>query len=132
MSQGQEVRTLRQFLDSEQKIECDCSNHWICTHSGPLRLQLAIQRLGWEFDFYTGRQVLAAVVYCSVCGKRRPTFRLGWKSSPSAGFAGSHGAGMATLKVEDASQRQRHRGEWLEPKDWLKGGDGVRRFGPGK
>ena len=51
-----EVRTLRQFLESDQVIDCDCSNYWHCTHTGPLRLERAIQRLGWDFDFYVGRE----------------------------------------------------------------------------
>ena len=57
-----EVRTLRQFLDSDQVIDCDCSNYWICAHTGQLRLELAIQRLGRDFDFYARRSELAARV----------------------------------------------------------------------
>ena len=93
-----EVRTLRQFLESDQVIDCDCSNYWVCAHTGPLRLEMAIQRLGWEFDFYAGREQLAAHVYCSICGKRRPTFRLGWKERPDT-YSGSHGAGMEMLRL---------------------------------
>lgn len=52
---------------------------------------MAIQRLGWEFDFYAGRETLAGHVYCSICGKRRPTFRLGWKTRPNT-YTGTHGA----------------------------------------
>jgi hypothetical protein len=73
MSEILQVRTLREFLESDQVIDCDCSNYWVCSHTGPLRIELAIQRLGWEFDFYAGREILAAHVYCSVCGKRRRT-----------------------------------------------------------
>ena len=54
-----QVRTLRQFLESDQVIDCDCSNYWECAHTGPLRIEMAIQRLGWEFDFYAGREALA-------------------------------------------------------------------------
>lgn len=126
-----QVRTLRQFLESEQKIDCDCSNYWVCTHSGPLRLERAIQLLGWEFDFYAGRELLARRVYCSVCAHHRPTFRLGWKARPGT-YAGSHGAGMEPLDVGAATARQLSRKDLTEPADWLRGGDGVRRFGPGR
>src|SRR3569623_280311 len=51
-----QIRTLRQFLESDQVIDCNCSNYWECTHSGPLRIEMAVQRLGWEFDFYAGRE----------------------------------------------------------------------------
>jgi len=37
-----EVRNLLQFLDSDQVIDCDCSNYWVCSHTGPLRIELAI------------------------------------------------------------------------------------------
>ena len=87
-----EVRTLRQFLESDQVIDCDCSNHWVCSHTGPLRIEMVIQRLGWDFDFYQRRAELASHVYCSLCGKRQPTFRLGSRM-PKGGHAGTHGAG---------------------------------------
>jgi hypothetical protein len=121
-----EVRTLRQFLESDQVIDCDCSNYWECSHSGPLRIEMAVQRLGWEFDFYAGRDVLAAKVYCSICGKRRPTFRLGWKTRPNT-YAGTHGAGAAVRSVLNGHCKPP---AWEEPADWLKGGTNVRKFGP--
>lgn len=123
-----QVRTLREFLESDQVIDCDCSNYWVCSHTGPLKLEMAVQRLGWEFDFYAGREVLARVVYCSVCGKRAPTFRLGWKDKPST-YAGSHGAGMTMIPVEQVGSGVPFK--WLEPEDWLRGGERVRKFGPG-
>lgn len=121
-----EVRTLRQFLESDQVIDCDCSNYWVCSHTGPLRLELAVQRLGWDFDFYERRTELAAKVYCSVCGKHHPTFRLGWKTRPAA-YTGTHGAGAAARSVLAAPERQP---DWMEPSDWKVGGASVRRFGP--
>jgi hypothetical protein len=127
MSGSLEVRTLRQFLESDQVIDCDCSNYWVCTHTGPLRLEMAVQRLGWEFDFYAGREVLAAHVYCSVCGKRQPTFRLGWKERPST-YSGSHGAGLEMIPVSEVGSGVSSK--WTEPPDWLKGGANVRKFGP--
>jgi hypothetical protein len=129
---ARQVRTLRQFLDSEQRIDCNCSNYWVCSHSGPLRLELAVQRLGWDFDLYAGRGLLARHVYCSQFGHYHLTFRLGGKTSPVAGFAGSHGAGMTPLNVMEATQRQLDRAKWPEPSDWLKGDENVRKFGPGR
>lgn len=120
-----QVRTLRQFLESDQVIDCDCSNYWECSHTGPLKIEMAIQRLGWEFDFYSGREALAARVFCSICGRRRPTFRLGWKTRPST-YAGTHGAGTATQSVLDVSRLVEH----IEPSDWLVGGANNRKFGP--
>lgn len=121
-----EVRTLRQFLESDQVIDCDCSNYWVCSHSGPLRIEMAVQRLGWDFDFYAGRSLLASHVFCSVCGKFHPTFRLGWKERPTT-YTGSHGAGA---ELASALERPLQPPEWGEPDDWLKGGSVIRRFGP--
>lgn len=122
-----EVRTLRQFLESDQVIDCDCSNYWICTHTGPLRIEMAVQRLGWEFDFYSGRELLAAHVFCSVCGTYHPTFRLGWKDRPTT-YTGAHGAGMTmrSLSLPDAAVVP----TWTEPADWSSGGGRLRKFGP--
>ena len=121
-----QVRTLRQFLESDQVIDCDCSNYWVCAHTGPLRIEMAVQRLGWEFDFYVGREALAAHVYCSVCGKFHPTFRLGWKTRPET-YTGTHGAGAVVRSVLSV---ERHSTAWEEPEDWLRGGTNVRKFGP--
>lgn len=121
-----EVRTLGQFLESDQVIDCDCSNYWVCSHSGPLRIELAVQVLGYGFDFYEQRAELAAHVYCSVCGKFHPTFRLGWKTRPAA-YTGTHGAGAVVRTVLARPERGR---EWAEPADWKIGGANVRRFGP--
>ena len=121
-----QVRTLRQFLDSDQVIDCDCSNYWECAHTGPLKIEMAVQRLGWEFDFYAGREVLAAHVYCSICGKYHPTFRLGWKTRPNT-YTGTHGAGVAVRSVLDVADPTN---AWEEPADWLSGGSTIRRFGP--
>jgi hypothetical protein len=123
-----EVRTLKQFLDSDQVIDCDCSNYWVCTHTGPFKLEMAIQRLGWEFDFYAGREILALRTYCSVCGKRQPTFRLGWKDKPAT-YAGSHGAG---LEMKPVAEMRKPAIKWIEGGDWVRGGKNVRKFGPGR
>lgn len=121
-----EVRTLRQFIDSDQVIDCDCSNYWVCSHSGPLRIELAVQRFGGDFDFYQRRSELASHVYCSLCGKFHPTFRLGWKMRPRT-YTGSHGAG-AILRSDQSARLPATR--WEEPVDWMVGGTSTRRFGP--
>jgi len=121
-----EVRTLGQFLESDQVIDCDCSNYWVCSHTGPLKIELAIRRLGLEFDFYERRAELAAHTYCSVCGKFYPTFRLGWKTRPDT-YTGSHGTGMATASFPHQTEAIE---QWSEPADWLVGGGSSRKFGP--
>jgi len=121
-----EVRNLLQFLDSDQVIDCDCSNYWVCSHTGPLRIELAIQRLGGDFDFYARQGELAGIVYCSACGKRRPTFRLGWKTRPAT-YTGTHGSGAVPRSVLTSSASA---SQWTEPPDWRIGGSNVRRFGP--
>jgi hypothetical protein len=121
-----EVRTLRQFLESDQVIDCDCSNYWVCSHTGPLRIELAVQRLGWDFDFYARRTELAAHVYCSACGRYHPTFRLGWKTRPAT-YNGTHGSGAVLRSVLGTRSAMP---EWQEPGDWKAGGANVRRFGP--
>ena len=128
---AREVRTLGQFQASEQKIDCDCTNYWVCSHSGPLRLDLAINLFGPEFDFYTGREQLSRHVFCSLCAHYHPTFRLGWKTPPARAFAGSHGAGVAVLPLGASTERQLSRPQWQEPEDFRAGGSGVRKFGPG-
>lgn len=122
-----EVRTLRQFLESDQVIDCDCSNYWVCAHTGPLRIELAIHRLGAEFDFYAGRATLSELVYCSVCGQHHPTFRLGWKTRPAT-YTGTHGSGAVPRSVLTSTASPP---TWTEPLDWRIGGSNVRRFGPG-
>jgi len=108
-----EVRTLGQFLESDQVIDCDCSNYWICSHTGPLRIELAIIRLGQEFDFYERRAELAAHTYCSVCGKFHPTFRLGWKTRPAT-YTGLHGGGATLTSVSTTPPSLP---TWVEPAD---------------
>lgn len=120
-----EVRTLRQFLDSDQVIDCDCSNYWVCSHTGPLHLEMAVQRLGRDFDFYSRRSELAARVYCSVCGRFHPTFRLGWKARPDT-YTGSHGAGATMRSVLEPPLQM---SPWDEPDDWMAGGSNARKFG---
>lgn len=124
------VRTLRQFLESGQTINCDCSNYWVCTHSGPLKLDLAIQRLGWEFDFYTEREALSRRVYCSICGWRNPTFRLGWAAAHADSYTGKHGAGIEPMSVLALKDHKSVPFKWIEPSDWQRGGETVRKFGP--
>lgn len=124
-----EVRTLRQFLESDQVIDCDCSNYWVCAHTGPLRIEMAVQRLGWEFDFYAGREALAAHVYCSMCGRFHPTFRLGWKMRPET-YTGTHGAGAEVRSVLKVAAHPQELARWVEPDDWRRGGGSIRKFGP--
>lgn len=72
----------------------------MCSHTGPLKLDVAVQRLGWEFDFYAGQEVLA------------------------------RDAGMTMIPVEQVGSGVPF--TWPEPEDWLRGGERVRKFGPGK
>lgn len=92
-----EVRTLRQSLESDQVIDCGCSNYWLCSHTGALRIEMAVQRLGREFDFYVGREVLAAHVYCSVCGS----------STPHSGLAGRRGRGLIRARTAQLQGSER-------------------------
>lgn len=121
-----EVRTLRQFLESDQVIDCDCSNYWVCAHTGRLKIEVAILRLGRDFDFYARRVELAAHVYCSACGQYHPTFRLGWKTRPET-YTGAHGAGAVVRSVLRSPAPMP---DWPEPADWRSGGTNIRRFGP--
>lgn len=57
---------------------------------------MAFHRLGWEFDF--GREALAWRACCSICGRRNPRFRLGWKDWPST-CTGRGGAGIEPISV---------------------------------
>jgi len=89
---------------------------------------LAVQRLGWDFDFYARRTELATHVYCSACGRYHPTFRLGWKTRPAT-YTGTHGSGAVLRSVLETSSAMP---DWQEPEDWKAGGDNFRRFGPGR
>jgi hypothetical protein len=121
--------TLDDFRTSGRTITAFCSHYWVCSHDAQLRLDLLALRLGWQFDFYAGRDHLADRLYCSVCGWYRPTFSLGHASKPS-GFAGTHSAGFKPLSVDAAAALQLSRQQAAEGQmPWVGVRKGGRKFG---
>lgn len=123
------IRTLEDFRDTGRAIHAYCSHYYFCTHDAPLRLELLAVHVGWTFDFYSGREVLAGRLRCSICGWYYPTFALG-HAGKRPEFSGTHGAGTASLSTEDLVALQRAR-EALVAGDmpWVGKRKGGRRFG---
>lgn len=63
-----EVRTLEEFRRSGRTITAFCSHYYVCSHSAQLRLDLLAIRLGWAFDFYSGRNDLSRRLRCQFAG----------------------------------------------------------------
>jgi hypothetical protein len=123
------VTTLRQFREQGQTIVAYCSHYWVCSHHAQLELDLLATRVGWSFDFFAGRERLAARLYCSICGWYYPTFALGHATRPP-GFAGSHSAGQAPVQVADAAMLQLVRHATAPPSQpWVGKRKGGRKFG---
>jgi hypothetical protein len=123
------VTTLYQFQQHGQTITAYCSHYWVCSHHALLQMDVLAGRLGWEFDFFAGREHLAERLYCSICGWYFPTFALGHAVRPS-GFAGSHGAGHHPVSVDDAAHLQIERQAVMpETQPWVGKRKGGRKFG---
>ena len=121
--------TLEEFRESGRTINAFCSNYWICTHSGELRLELLALHLGWQFDFYARQAYLAGRLYCSICGKYHPTFALGHASKPS-GYAGTHSAGFKSLSPDESARLQLARQVSIKDElPWVGVRKGGRKFG---
>ena len=123
------IRTLEDFRDTGRAIHAYCSHYYFCTHDASLQLELLAVHVGWTFDFYSGREVLAGRLRCSICGWYYPTFALG-HAGKRPEFSGTHGAGTASLSTEDLVALQRAR-EALVAGDmpWVGKRKGGRRFG---
>ncbi len=97
------IATLRSYVQRGYGLTAFCSNYGKCSHSGQVRLDALIQRLGWDFDAVQGRGKIIAILYCSKCGKRHPEIRLSLiDKSP-----GSYATGFAEpVSVEEATRRE--------------------------
>ena len=123
------VATLADFRDTGRAIRVYCSHYYVCSHDSQLRLELLAHYLGWQFDFYVGRDYLAGRLRCSICGWYHPTFALGHSGNPQD-FAGSHGAGFLTLPTETLSgmEAMRQAASRDDP-PWVGKRKGGRKFG---
>ncbi|MFD1942970.1 hypothetical protein [Paradevosia shaoguanensis] len=123
------IRTLQDFHETGRAIRAFCSHYYVCNHDAQLRLDLLAIRLGWSFDFYRGRDYLAGMLRCSLCGWRFPVFALGHANAPP-GFAGSHGTGTVPLSQDQiiAMQRAREANNAGEL-PWVGVRKGGRKFG---
>ncbi len=85
--------------------------------------------VGWSFDFYQGRDYLAARLRCSMCGCYYPTLALGHAGRRPA-FTGTHGAGTVPLSTEELIEMQRTREANLTGEmPWIGKHKGGRKFG---
>ena len=129
MSARREVRTLDDFRTTGRSIRALCSHYFVCSHDAQLRLELLAFYLGWSFDFYDGRDRLAARLRCSVCGWYHPTFALG-HANKATGFAGTHSAGFDPLPADTLRQLQEQRAAALAAElPWVGVRKGGRKFG---
>jgi hypothetical protein len=126
---ARQIRTLEDFRDTNRAIHAYCSHYYVCSHDAPLRLELLALHVGWTFDFYAGREVLAGRLRCSICGWYYPTFALG-HAGKRPEFSGTHGAGTVALSTDEliAMQRAREAIIGQEP-PWVGKRKGGRRFG---
>lgn len=102
------IRTLEDFRETHRAIHAYCSHYWVCSHDAQLRLEILSTYLGWDFDFYSGRDYLAGRIPCSVCGWRHPTFALG-HAGKRPEFSGTHGAGTVPIPRDQLIVLQRAR-----------------------
>lgn len=123
------IRTLEDFRDTDRAIHAYCSHYWVCSHDAQLRLEILAVHLGWNFDFYSGRDYLAGRLRCSTCGWYHPTFALG-HAGKRPEFSGSHGAGVVVLKTEELIAMQRAREANIAGEmPWVGVRKGGRKFG---
>ena len=129
MFSRREVRTLDDFRETGRSIRAFCSHYYVCSHDAQLRLELLAFHLGWSFDFYTGRERLAARLRCSVCGAHHPTFALG-HANKVVGFAGTHSAGFTSLPAKELRQLEDQRAHTRASElPWVGVRKGGRKFG---
>jgi len=123
------IRTLQDFSDTGRSIRAFCSHYWVCSHEAQLRLDMLAFRLGWTFDFYDGRDFLAARLRCSVCGWYYPDFALGHAGKPPE-FSGTHGAGSVPLSREELIEMAKARtANIANEMPWVGIRKGGRKFG---
>lgn len=123
------IRTLQDFQDTHRAIHAYCSHYWVCSHDAQLALDTLAHRLGWQFDFYEGRDYLAGRLRCSVCGWHYPDFSLGHAGNPPE-FSGTHGAGSVPLPHETlAAMQSARRDNIMGELPWVGKRKGGRKFG---
>jgi len=123
------IATLADFRDTGRTIRAYCSHYYVCSHDAQLRLDLLALHLGWQFDFYAGREHLSDRLYCSVCGWYHPTFSLGHANLPKT-FAGTHSAGFPLLSPTELIQLDAARQAAVNAEiPWVGTRKGGRKFG---
>ena len=123
------IRTLEDFRDTGRAIHAYCSHYYHCTHDAQLRLEVLAVHVGWSFDFYEGKEYLAARLRCSICGWYYPTFALGHAGTRPA-FSGTHGAGTTILSTDELVTLQRTReASMASEMPWVGKRKGGRKFG---
>ena len=123
------IRTLEDFRDTGRAIHAYCSHDYHCSHDAPLRLEVLAVHVGWRFDFYQGKDYLAARLRCSLCGWYYPTFALGHAGKRPA-FSGTHGAGTTLLSTQELVDLQRTREKNMAGDlPWVGKRKGGRKFG---
>lgn len=108
------MSTLRDMLERRDSLTAFCQN-WQpdpCRHSGPVRLEAAVQRFGWDFDPIAGRQAFLARLRCSVCGATFPHIIL-HPYQATAHVAGTSHHPIAQMGMEEAARLDiERRREW--------------------
>ena len=123
------IRTLADFQETERAIHAYCSHYWVCSHDAQLVLEILAAHLGWQFDFYAGRDHLAGRLRCSICGWYYPNFALG-HAGKRPEFSGTHGAGTVPVPPDELIILQRAREANIAGEmPWVGKRKGGRKFG---
>lgn len=124
-----EIRTLLDFEETHRAIHAYCSHHWVCSHDAQLVIGVLASHLGWQFDFYAGRDHLAGRLRCSICGWYYPNFALG-HAGKRPEFSGTHGAGTVAVPTDELIDLQRARQANIAVEmPWIGKRKGGRKFG---
>ena len=110
----------------------------ICTHYATLKVDILVQRFGWDFDIIDGRQQLRARLVCSICGTRWPGLSVSPHKAALEGPVATLETKSSLVSVEEATRRalalnkayRDHNAAQPEPYEWHGKNKGKgRKFG---
>ena len=132
------MSTLREMIEGEMWLTAHCQGYQpICTHYATLKLELLVQRLGWDFDIISSRQAFRRRLICSICGARFPAL-IAVPHPPIPEAVAQLGRSGAMMSVEESTKRalaleqayREHNAAQPEPFEWQGKNKGKgRKFG---
>jgi hypothetical protein len=101
------LSSLRGMVQNQYQLTAYCSNAFHCRHSAVLRLEMLVQRLGWDFNIVERRAELRHRLVCTHCATRIPDLIvMPYTPEPAAGTGGAHNA-MDVFSVDEVIARER-------------------------